>query len=227
MANVSDAVSDYSTQATAAVRQSPVAQYIAANPVPIMLIGAGIGMLAFSSRRQNTRYDNRFGSDYGNRYGTSYGASDGGRYENRNAWATTGSSETDSWTSRASDAVTSAASSVRDTASDWADTTREQFNNVSEQARQQAQVAAQRARSVMQENPLAVGIAMLAAGAIIGLAIPNTDVENQYFGETRDQLLDKAKSAARETADKAQHVAQQAGESIKEAAQREGLMTPA
>ena len=48
----------------------------------------------------------------------------------------------------------------------------------------------------MRENPLAVGAAAIAVGAAIGLAIPETERENQLIGETRDHIIDRAQEMA-------------------------------
>ena len=47
----------------------------------------------------------------------------------------------------------------------------------------------------MQDNPLAAGLLAVAVGAAIGLAAPATDYEDRAIGETRDQALEKAKTA--------------------------------
>lgn len=50
----------------------------------------------------------------------------------------------------------------------------------------------------IEENPLAVGAVALALGAAVGLAIPLTRKENEYLGEYRDQLVEKAQDAAQD-----------------------------
>jgi ElaB/YqjD/DUF883 family membrane-anchored ribosome-binding protein len=44
----------------------------------------------------------------------------------------------------------------------------------------------------VRDNPLAFGVAALAVGAALGLSIPETDVEHEWMGETRDNLVEKA-----------------------------------
>lgn len=58
------------------------------------------------------------------------------------------------------------------------------------------------------ENPLVLGIAAVAAGATLGLLIPQTRSEDEVMGEARDSLLRMAQEAA-----------QRAGEKVKAAAQ--------
>jgi ElaB/YqjD/DUF883 family membrane-anchored ribosome-binding protein len=103
------------------------------------------------------------------------------------------------------------------------DTTREQFSNVSEQARHGAQVATDQFRSTLQDSPLALGIAALAAGAIVGLSLPSTRIEGEYMGEARDRVVDRAKSMAHDATEKVQRVTEEAGRTLKETAQKEGL----
>lgn len=117
-------------------------------------------------------------------------------------------------------AVSSAASSVRDTASSLADTTRQQVSHLSDEARYRARDAGDMLTNTFQENPLALGVAALAAGALIGLVLPGTRVESEYMGEARDQFVDKAKDVARETADKVQRVTEEAGKTLKQEAER-------
>jgi len=64
----------------------------------------------------------------------------------------------------------------------------------------------------MQENPLAVGVAALAAGAVVGLTMPRTHAENQVMGASRDALVDRASESAQQlkeqVRDKVQEVAE-------------------
>jgi hypothetical protein len=111
---------------------------------------------------------------------------------------------TRSATERAKGVFSAAASSTSDATSSAAGTTREQFGNVSDQARQGTRVATDRFNTTLQENPMALGVAALAAGAIFGLTLPATRVEGEYMGEDRDRLVDHARSLAQESAGKVQ-----------------------
>ena len=53
----------------------------------------------------------------------------------------------------------------------------------------------------MQENPLAVGLAAMAAGAVIGLTVPVTRAENRTLGASRDALVERATDTARQLKD--------------------------
>jgi len=230
MSNVSETVTSATGRAETAVKgtSSSVVQYIRDNPVPFALIGIGAGMLALSTRRrEQSAYDvgRNLESDAYGRSGTG-------------DWRTTQSSLTDrardvasgvagtarEAAERAKTATSSAATSVRDAATTAADATRQQLDHVSNQARQGARVASDRVKNTLQDNPMALGVAALAAGALVGLTLPKTRVENEYMGEARDRLVDQAKSVASDAVEKVQRVTGEAGRTLKDAAQKEGLM---
>ena len=50
----------------------------------------------------------------------------------------------------------------------------------------------------MHDNPLALGIAALAAGAVVGLSLPRTRAEDSYLGASRDALIDRATDSAQQ-----------------------------
>lgn len=64
----------------------------------------------------------------------------------------------------------------------------------------------------IEENPLAVGAVALALGAAVGFAIPLTKKENEYLGEYRDNIVEKAQATAQ---DAIGTVKQMAGEAQK------------
>ena len=88
------------------------------------------------------------------------------------------------------------------------------------QVAQQTQGQAQR---LLQENPLAVGGIALALGAAVGLALPETQQEQQLMGQTRDRLLEQAKATAKETQEKIQQVAEEAQKVVTEEAKQQQL----
>jgi len=63
-------------------------------------------------------------------------------------------------------------------------------------ARRGASSAAALTGQMMRDNPLAFGIAAMAIGAAIGLSAPETETENQWLGETRDAVVDRARELA-------------------------------
>jgi hypothetical protein len=41
-----------------------------------------------------------------------------------------------------------------------------------------------------------VGVAAVAVGATVGLALPETETENEWLGETRDTMVEQAQELA-------------------------------
>ncbi len=74
-------------------------------------------------------------------------------------------------------------------------------------------------RRTWDENPLVVAGAALAAGALVGLSIPETHAERQMMGEASGNVLQKA-------ADTAQDVTQNVSEKAQQT-MRTRLLTPA
>ncbi len=212
MTSVSDTMGDVTGRAGSVVKDSgtSVWQYVREHPIPIALICAGVGMLTLR-RNKPSWYDNE---DEGYETGTSAADTSSGNLTDKAQAAVAG----------ATGMLGSATSTVRSAASTAADTTRNQLNRVTEGARRGARTASDGFTSKFQENPLTIGVVALAAGALVGLTMPASDIEREYLGGTRDQLLDQAKSAAHDAVEKVQRVAGEAGRTLKDAAQKEGLM---
>lgn len=145
----------------------------------------------------------------------------------------------------AKDSVTGAASSaghkvadvagnVREHASDLGHRTREKASDLGYRTREKAselkyrtQYQARRAQTgfwqMMEENPLAVGVATLALGVLAGLSLPSTRREDELLGETRDRMVDRIEEVGREALDKGKQIAGTAVETIKDEAESAGL----
>lgn len=110
-------------------------------------------------------------------------------------------------------------------AQEYVSETAEHARERAEEARMQARYQARRVKRnfwhTMEENPLVIGIAAAAAGALVGLALPATEKENELMGETRDRLVREASATAEETLHKAQTVAEHAAQTAVEDAKRE------
>lgn len=129
--------------------------------------------------------------------------------------------------SSVSDTASNVASSVSDTASNVVDQAQETVSYLTDQAQYQAQRVEDRFQQALTNNPLAVGAITLALGTAVGLALPQTQRENQLMGEARDTLVDRAQDVASETFEKVQRVASEvtddAKQTVKEQAREQGL----
>ena len=89
------------------------------------------------------------------------------------------------------------------------------------QARSRMSRARTKSRDVFQDNPLIAGLAALAAGAVLGALIPESDREHELMGDTRDRLVERATEKAREGVSRAKDVAGAAASAATEAARDE------
>ncbi len=116
---------------------------------------------------------------------------------------------------------------VSDTASSYADTvsefTADAGRNISETTdryRRQVQSTLQSGMNwVLQDQPLAVALVGLAAGAAVAACFPSTDIENRALGGAREALADAARGAG----ENLRGAAGKAGERLKSAAAERGL----
>jgi gas vesicle protein len=240
---------------------------VRANPLPVALIGLGLGWLIMSDRSKRQQADMR--GQYrttGYRYYEGHdgpGAMDQMRHrvgdtadmvqdraadiQDRISGTAQRVGENVSETAqRTGEAVRETAYRVGETVGQRAEMVQERAGEMSMQARNEAERLAAEARwraqvgmertrqtfwETMEQNPLTLGAVVLIAGAAIGAAIPSTEYENRLMGETRDRLMDEAKTRAQDTVGKVQnvlHEAQQAAVTeaksvAKDVAERENL----
>jgi hypothetical protein len=168
------------------------------NPIPVALIGLGLGMLAMRRFRGGNGYD------YSTRRTTP-------RYRRPNTlgqmdYESTGSLDTGGDTRTSG---TGALSHVKETASDLAHRSTDALSNLGTRAKDTASTLGTRFSRTLHSNPLAVGAVAVAAGTAVGLMLPSTRLETEYIGEASERLVDKAEDVARGALDKVQSAAQQ------------------
>jgi hypothetical protein len=71
---------------------------------------------------------------------------------------------------------------------------------------------------MINENPLLLGAGALMFGAAFGLAVPETSSENEWMGDARDRLMNRARDVAREAADQVQNTASSIADAAKKVA---------
>jgi len=77
-----------------------------------------------------------------------------------------------------------------------------------------------RVQQFVRENPLAAGVIAAAVGATVGVALPETQRENELMGEARDAVVDRAQEAARGAAERVKDAARQVQDVATEAAKK-------
>ncbi|MCW5976970.1 MAG: DUF3618 domain-containing protein [Bryobacteraceae bacterium] len=208
-----------------------VIDFIRENPVALTLIGAGVGMLAMTARRGERSFETNGGYyAYRSECDDAYAHEPAGE---RGAFSEAGSKARETadrlagsareTAERAAGTVRETAHRAREKAGNVTREAQEQFHHAADRVRTQAREARDNARGAFYNNPLAVGVAALAAGAFVGFILPSTRVESEYLGEARDEVVESAKSMARDTAAKVRNVAEEAGRTIKQEAENQGL----
>ncbi len=215
---------EFMDNAAREIKRSSVFNTITDNPLPLLLIATGAGMLFFGGNDKtrnrnyyrNRQYDQSRGNymrggsralaNAGDRVGdaanTTYDAAGNAVNTAYDKAGNVADSATDA-ASATYDAAGNLVNSAYQSASDVADTTMRKAGNLGSEAMDQYEY-------YIEESPLVIGAVALVAGALVGLAIPSTSYENQLVGEKRDNLLAQAKDTAKQAVDKAKNVAGQA-----------------
>ena len=183
------------------------------NPIPASIAAASIGYMLWNRRSASGSYDTM-----GVRSAYGYGE------EGYDADST---SSIGSATSRARDAARDVSRQAREKAHELGEQVSESLHSAQERANAMSRDVSQRMRTAryrtssqldrwMHENPMAVGVAALAAGAVVGLSVPRTRAEDQVMGASRDALIDKAN-------DQAHHLKDQVREKVQSVAGLAGI----
>jgi len=166
------------------------------NPVPAALAGVGLTWLAFSGNDRD-----EMSSDYG-RY-----RDDSDRWRDQSAGGT--------WSGQSDAGETgSTAENLSNSASDVAARTREYASDAADSMRRMARRRQNQLQRMIQDNPLLVGAGALMLGAAFGLAVPESDTENELMGDTRDNMVGRARDMARDAATKVEKAAGAVAESV-------------
>ncbi|HLO76873.1 MAG TPA: DUF3618 domain-containing protein [Magnetospirillum sp.] len=196
--------------------RSRVAGMVRDNPIPLALVGVGLGWLAVSAvtaggSGRRVQAGTRAGS-YESMEGVSpaWGGDEvGAGYApgvESPAYGTAGSAEYAAGAaSQATDAVREAAQRTRGRVSEWG-----------RQARASANQAADRTRDAYLDHPLTMAGLALAVGAAVGAMLPRSRAESQALGEMGGELARQARQAGSELAEKASRVAERAMQGAKD-----------
>ena len=218
MKNMGDGISD-----------SKFVKTTRSNPLPLILIGVGAGWLAYNvssggnSRlrrsprrlREGVQYDEFADRDRA-RHDMERGTSFDLNARNRDEASTMGALSDKA--SALSNKVSTAANSAYESASNAMDSAvtgaKDFANRAYSKAGEYSNVAYDTYDHQLNENPLAVGAAAFALGAVVGLAIPSTRYEGELMGETRDELLKKAQDKGSMLLDKTRNLVDEAANSV-------------
>ena len=197
-------------------------------PMPAAIIGLGLGWMVYESSGGDDGRPASYGGHY-SQYAQGPTALDSARQGARDV-----ASDVAGSVRRATEAAGETAGDVvghaRDMASDVADSVRNQASELSRQASElgdQARQGVRQARTgfwdTLEEQPLVVGAATLAAGLLVGLLLPSTPREDELMGKARDSLIEEVKGLGHEALEKGKQVATAAAETLKQGAEAHGL----
>jgi len=131
---------------------------------------------------------------------------------------------------QARDTVGDIADSASSMAGDVADSVRRQASDIARQAsdlsahaRAGVREAQTGFRRTLEDQPLVVGAATLAAGLLVGLLLPSTPREDELMGTTRDLLVNQVKGLGQEALQKGQQVVAAAADTLKQGVETHGL----
>ena len=175
------------------------------NPLPAVITGVGLAWLMASSSRPPVDAPSRSGSLSDAVGGISSGMS--------SARSRLGES-----VSGAKDSVQSAASAVADSGRAGARGAARAGQSIVDASARGGRKAREGFLYLRREQPLALGAAAVAAGALVGGLIPATAAENRAVGAVSDDVTRRVKAGAADKAEEAKAVAAHAAKEAREAA---------
>jgi ElaB/YqjD/DUF883 family membrane-anchored ribosome-binding protein len=123
----------------------------------------------------------------------------------------------------AKDALQDGSARVSRKRQDYADTASEYVSSIPEAGMDMFDTVRSNLSEVFRAQPLALGAIGLAIGAGIAAALPPSDVEAEYIGETSDALKQKASEFATEQTTRATAVAESVLAAVADEASKQGL----
>ncbi len=157
------------------------------NPVPILLLAAGVGSLLAAQRRG----------------GASHGSSSvgthriGGELRGRAEEASERAGEMAERVREGGERLRERGAQARERAREARDRARERAAGARERVRDATHEARERGTQILNDQPLVVIGLGLTAGAILGATLPMSETEHRRIGPARDRMVQRTKEAAR------------------------------
>ncbi len=228
--DMADTASETAQQAMEYTREATSAAVDKArqNPIPLALLVAGAGWWLASRSKKASSSRDRGKSDYD--YGSYAGEDRYYEYDDDGGlmarirdnpipatlagvgitWLACTIPERDTWSGS-----NDTGRGLADRASDMASRTKEYASDTAESVRRAARRRQYQVQRIVNENPVLVGAAALLLGAAFGLAVPETETENEWMGETRENVVERARDVARDAANEVQEAASTVADAAK------------
>lgn len=203
--------------------QSRVGAVVRENPIPLALIGLGLGWLAVSgmssSRRMATTDEEESYGSYESYEGVGMQTT-GATPAGTTAWASPTPSGTSGYDYEASGYSTTPSgdgqSGIKQRASQASEQAKQKMSQWSRTARSQANQAADRTWEAYQEHPITMGFLAMMMGAALGAILPRSRAEEEMIGPQARGALRQARETAGDLAERAGQVAEKALETARE-----------
>jgi gas vesicle protein len=203
------------------------------NPVATAVTGLGLYMLFRGGSSKSSAYESAFGEDYV-MICDACGVPVDHHREKRHNFVERASDRASELGSEAQHRIADAAHNVSDRASEAVHSVSERASHAKESLQHSASRAGQRVRQTgrrvqqrFDKDPLLMGAIGIAAGALLGALIPESDKERELMGDARERVLKRAGRFAREKGEQvrevAEHVKDAAVEEAKSEARRQNL----
>lgn len=201
------------------------------HPIPACLIGAGLAWAVYERQREGSEVyyeieDDRMDYDPESLAYTGYG---GGYGAESSAFETVGEEQEGTGEkmkeklSAAGEQLRAKRERMKQMAAEKGRVIRIKASELKQRLSQSAQHRGQQVAQMSDEHPLSAGLAFLAAGVLVGLAVPTTRKEDEIMGRASDDLKHTVTERGKEMVESGKKVATATVGAAKEAAQREGL----
>ena len=197
-------------------------------PMPALLIGAGITWMILGSDNDDTVGDPR-------RTGESESISEEPSEKSEIAAAVkekvgqvqeTFSGATSAVTDKMADVGSGVQEGVRlakSTISDGLDRGQRASSDAAQHLQKGSRYTGDRFQEAVEEYPFAVAVGFLGVGLLTGLLLPRTPQEDKLIGAKSDRLIEQVKETGKETLEKAKTVVQRVAQSTVDEAKRQGI----
>lgn len=209
-----------------------VVNVVREHPVPTLLIGVGIALAIIEGRRSRAKSSHSNGNGNGNGHGDhphelglefESAESGGGMMEKASEKFSAAGEKIQSGVKAAGDQFKVKSQRLGERISEKARTV---GKKAGELVSHRYEVGRAKFGAAREAHPLSLGVGFLAAGMLVGLAMPPTRREDRLMGDMSDQAKDTAKAKAQDLLERGKHVATAAAQAAKETAAQEGLAAP-
>ena len=196
------------------------------NPVPTVLTGVGLAWLAMNQNKPFQPGSTSSGSALGGKVSQvvdQVSQAFSGAGDRLHGAADTARDHGQSLRSKACDLSERATDSLDATASQLTD----KAHDVGQRVQEQASEVKGQFEQLLKEQPLVLAAIGIALGAALGAALPSTRKEDEWMGQTRDDLADTLKSKGQEAYAVAKDTVKQATDKAPEPSAAPSPVTPA